>query len=90
MKLTSVGDSHLLALTTREVGLLMAFVDTGDMTLEFPVGFTRTTGLDAFLRELYDALGDIATVAHGGCWADGTVEYVYDNPCLEDLDLLDV
>lgn len=68
----------------------MAFVDTGDMTLQFPVGFTRTTGLQEFICELYDALGDIATVAHGGRWGDGSVHYVYDNPYLEDPDLPDV
>jgi len=83
MKITSIGDQHLISMSTREVGLLMAFVDTGDMTEQFPVGFSRNAGLSDFISDLYEALGDIATVAHGGRWADGTLEYVYDNEIIE-------
>ncbi len=79
MKRTSIGDQHLITMSTREVGLLMAFVDTGDMTESFPVGFSRNAGLSEFISELYEALGDIATDAYGGRWADGTVEYVWDD-----------
>ena len=84
MNITSIGDSHLITMSTREVGLLMAFVDTGDMNEDFPVGFSRNSGLSEFISELYGALGDIATVAHGGTWSDRTVEYVYDNESIDD------
>ncbi len=79
MKKTSIDDAHLLVLSTREVGLLMAFIDTGDMTVAFPRGFSRSAGLSEFIHELYEALGDTAALAYGGDWADGSVEYVYDD-----------